>query len=109
VGSFFTAVLVVAVFVWLMRVWNARREERGEGPRVSASVFRVKFRRGRAVEVEGRIPRNMLHAFEDIAAHAEIDGEVRLAGRSDLHFSDTIPEGVRQQLRNAFVASAMVH
>jgi len=108
-GMLFTAVLLVAIFVWAMRAWNARREERAEAPRISASVFRVKFRRGRAVDVEGRIPRSMLHAFEDIAAHAGIDGEVRLAGRSDLHFTDTIPEGVRQQMRNAFVASAMVH
>ena len=104
-GMVFTLVLVAAVLTWCVKVWRERRADDGEGPALSGSTFRVRFRGGRVLDVQGTIPRNMLNAFEDIAFRAGLEGEVRLSGRSDLHFSLGIPEGVRQQMRNAFSAS----
>jgi hypothetical protein len=105
-GLVFALLVVAAVVAWL---WKRRSTGDGATFVPEAPGFRVAFRAGRVARIDGRIHRATLSAFEDIAAHAELSGEVRLTGIADLEFSDEIPPGVRQQLRNALITSIHVH
>lgn len=107
VGALFSLLVVAAVVAW----WLKRRAARGDDPGEDAGPFRfrVRFRAGKVRSVEGQIARATLAAFEDIAAHADLTGEVRLVGLAELQFSDEIPAFARQQLRNALVTSLAVH
>ena len=99
-GLLFTALLVAAVLAWL---WKRRT------PAAPRALGGIDFRAGRAVEVRGPFPRTSLMAFEEIAAMTELTGEIRLAPDGQLEFSDDVPPGVRQQLRNAWTTSRHVH
>jgi len=106
VGFAFALLVVAAVVAW----WLKRPASSAEAsPMFTTTVFRVVFRGGRVTKIEGRIPRATLSAFEDIASHAELNGEVRLTGIAELHFSDEIRPEIRQQLRNALLTSIHVH
>ena len=94
---------------WIIRRFAGGGESAGEGFTLGAHVFRVRFVDGRTVSVDGQIPRNAMHAFEDIASRHELTGEVRGFGGNEMRFTPSIPEGVQQQLRNAYFAAAAVH
>ncbi len=104
-GKLFTLLLVAAVVTWAIKRVLAARGVRITWPdrSVEAPVFRVSFRAGRLASVTGRIPRNVLMAFEDIAARAALDGDITLRGIADLEFSESIPLAARQPLRNALL------
>ena len=103
-GLLFTLLVVAAVAAWL---WKRSRRDDGAAP--ATTGWRVTFRDGRVAKVEGRVPRNVLDAFADIAHHASLTGDVRMSGAGDLAFADSIAAGTRQQLRNAWLAGVTVH
>lgn len=101
--------VLVAAAWWIIRRVVGGRDSGGDGSGHQAHVFRVRFLDGRTVSVDGSIPRNAVHAFEDIASHHELTGEIRGLGGHELRFTPGIAEGVQQQLRNAYLAAAAVH
>lgn len=106
-GALFSVLVVAAVLAWW---WKGRRDGASvTTPQRGSGGYRVVFRAGRVESVEGHIARATLSAFEDIAAHADLEGEVQLVGLTELQFSEDVPPGVRQQLRNAHVTSMHVH
>ena len=108
-GWLFTLLVVVAAAWWVIRRFVGARDHGSDGFTLRAHVFKIRFLDGRTVNIDGRIPRNALHAFEDIASRHELTGEVRGLGGNELRFTPSIPEGVQQQLRNAYFAAASVH
>ena len=108
-GWLFTLLVVVCAAVWLIRKLQANREPDAPPVVVFAYAWRVQFDAGSVADVHGKVPRNVLHAFADIAARASLTGEVRGSRDDRLQFSATIPEGVQQQLRNAYFAAKTVH
>jgi hypothetical protein len=98
-AALFSALVIVAVVIWL-----ARRLVPAAGASAGAPAWWMRFLDGRVTESHGRIPRPVYNAFEEVGARAAITGEVVLAADGALAFSPTIPEAVRQQLRNAYVA-----
>ena len=113
-GWLFTLLVIVAAAVWLLRRFAGNggdddSPDLGELPGLRAHAGKVIFEDGRIADVEGRVPRNVLHAFADIASRNRLSGEVRILGRDELRFTSTIPDGVQQQLRNAYFAASAVH
>ena len=113
-GWLFTLLVIVAAAVWLLRRFAGRgggddSADLGELPGLRAHVGKVTFEDGRIADVDGRVPRNVLHAFADIAARNGLSGELRILGRNELRFTSTIPDGIQQQLRNAYFAASVVH
>jgi hypothetical protein len=103
-GLGFTLLVVAAVVAW----WWKRRVP-SSSPDPASPAFRITFRAGRVARVQGHVSRTTLSAFEDVAALSDLDGTVRLVGPAELEFSDSVPPGVRQQLRNAYLTSVNVH
>lgn len=67
-------------------------------------VFELRMRRGRAETVRGKVAGRFLSECEEILHSAGID-DARITGyrvgrRTALRFSNTIPEHVRQRIRN---------
>ena len=113
VGWLFTILVVVASAVWLLRRFafsgGGSGPDLGELPGLRSHAGKVTFEEGRIADVDGSVPRNVLHAFADIAGRNRLSGEVRILGRRDLRFTLSIPDGVQQQLRNAYFAASTVH
>ena len=93
-GQLFTALVIVAAIVWILRVRATKRDG------VESRGFSMAFQEGRATSVRGRVPRAVHDALLDVAAHAGITGEIREDADGHLAFSPSIPEPVRQRLRN---------
>ena len=109
----FTVLVIIAAAIWLLRRFargdGAASSDMGEGPALRAHVGKVTLEEGRIADVDGVVPRNVLHAFADIAARHHLSGEVRILGRRELRFTSSIPEGAQQQMRNAYFAASTVH
>lgn len=103
-GVLFTLLVVAAVATWLWKRSRSEAASRDGAP----SGWRVTFRDGRVARVEGHVPRNVLGAFEDIAHHASLTGDVRMTD-GDLAFADSVAPGTRQQFRNAWHAGMTAH
>ena len=100
-GYVFTLLVVVAAVAWIVRVWRLKAERGAFEDDVS---FRVAFEDGRVSGVKGRVPRTIYNAFEEVGVMSRATGEVRISDDAEISFSSTIPEGVRQQFRNAYWA-----
>lgn len=105
----FTFLVIVAALVWVLRRFvfsgGAAAPDVGELPGLRAHAAKITFKDGRIADVDGRVPRNALHAFADIAARHGLSGEVRVLGRGELRFTPDIPDAAQQQLRNAWFAA----
>lgn len=88
-------------------VWLARRilpAGSGSGGARRGYAFSIEFSDGRRERVEGVVPRPVYNAFEDVASLARVSGQVSARRDGQLVFSEEVPEGVRQQFRNAWWA-----
>ena len=115
VGWLFTLIVLASATWWVVRRFAAASDAGTSAPSVLDSVsfgsrlFKISFEDGRTAAVDGRVPRNALHAFEDIASRAGLTGDVVGLSGDTLRFSATIPEGTQQQFRNAWFAAKTVH
>jgi len=98
-----TLLAIVAGITWLARrILPAGSGS--SGPR-TGYAFSIEFSGGRQRRVQGVVPRPVYNAFEDVASLSRVTGSVSASRDGELAFSDGIPEGVRQQFKNAWWAS----
>lgn len=91
---------LVAGFVWLLRRFTPSLQLSREPRR--GYEFALEFLEGRRRRVTGVVPRTVCNAFDDVAAVARTTGWVAARSDGSLDFSDDIPDGARQQFRNAW-------
>lgn len=98
---FIALLALVSAGVWLLRRigWLPRAGSPRRG-----YAFTLEFRQGRRTRVEGVVPRAACSALEDVASLTGLTGRVAARPDGALEFSDSVPEGVRQQLLNAWWA-----
>lgn len=91
-------VLLLTALAWV--VWRTRR---------GSAVFVIQIRDGRASALQGAVTNEFLAIVEELAAQHHLDaGEIRGQARGPrirLSFSRDIPDDLRQQLRNWWVAA----
>jgi len=97
-----TLLAIVAGLTWLWR--RIAPSGIGSGALRRGYAFSVEFRDGRSQRVEGVVPRAVYNAFEDVASLSRVNGRVIAQRDGSLGFSAEVPEGVRQQFRNAWWA-----
>ena len=98
---FMALLVLVSAVVWVARRlgWSGASASPRRG-----YAFALEFRDGRRTRVDGVVPRGVYNAFEDVAGTARLSGRVAARPDGTLEFSETVPEGVRQQLLNAWWA-----
>lgn len=105
-GWLFTILLVAAAIVWIVKRGGFEGSApAGRGSIGDLSVASVVFEEGKVMESRGRMPRHAYDAFVDIAAMAGMNGTVSVRPDGQIAFSPEVPDGARQQCRNAWHAS----
>jgi hypothetical protein len=102
VFRFMALLVVVASVVWILRRVLPPSAAGRRAP--GGYDFTIDFLEGRKSRVKGVVPRTVYNAFEDVAALTRVSGTISASRDGSLRFSDEMPEGVRQQFRNAWWA-----